>query len=74
MFAATVNDDRFLVDATGNSRWWTIAVRLIRYDHDIDLQQLYAQLAAELEGGEQWWLTPKEERQLAEYNLSATAA
>jgi putative DNA primase/helicase len=69
VFAATVNDDRFLVDATGNSRWWTIAAKLIRYEHGIDMQQLYAQLAEQLKAGEQWWLTPKEERQLAEYNM-----
>jgi putative DNA primase/helicase len=69
VFAATVNDDRFLVDSTGNSRWWTIAIHKMRWHHDVDMQQLYAQLAVALEGNERWWLTPAEERQLAEYNL-----
>jgi putative DNA primase/helicase len=69
VFAATVNDANFLVDATGNRRWWTIAVKKMRWKHDIDMQQLYAQLAVELAAGERWWLAPAEERLLAEYNL-----
>lgn len=69
VFAATVNEEKFLVDQTGNSRFWTISLRGIRFDHDIDMQQLFAQLAVCLEGGEQWWLTKAEDKQLAEYNL-----
>jgi putative DNA primase/helicase len=68
VFAATVNEDRFLIDHTGNSRWWTIPVQGIRHNHNIDMQQLFAQLALLLET-EKWWLTKSEERQLAEYNL-----
>jgi putative DNA primase/helicase len=68
VFAATVNEDRFLVDQTGNSRFWTISLRYIRHQHDIDMQQVFAQAAACLEQGEQWWLTKAEDRQLAEYN------
>ncbi len=69
VFAATVNDDAFLVDPTGNSRWWTIAVDKLDYDHGIDMQQLFAQLAVNFEAGDQWWLTPEEEQQLAAYNV-----
>lgn len=69
VFAATVNDDNFLVDPTGNSRFWTISVETLDYTHKIDMQQLFAQLKAELDGGEQWWLDADEDRQLAEYNL-----
>lgn len=69
VFAATVNDERFLVDTTGNRRWWTIAVRGLHHNHDIDMQQLFAQLAVDIEGGEQHWLTETEARSLAEYNL-----
>lgn len=68
VFAATVNDSRFLVDSTGNSRWWTIAVVKLDADHGIDMQQLYAQLALDVKAGAQWWLTPDEEAQLAEVN------
>lgn len=65
---ASVNSATFLVDETGNSRFWTIAVESINYAHDIDMQQLFAQLALEFQAGEQWWLTPDEEMQLAEVN------
>lgn len=65
VFGASVNGYRFLVDDTGNSRFWTISAEKIDYNHQIDLQQLYAQLAVMLEGGAQWWLTPDEEATLA---------
>ena len=39
-FAATVNDDKFLIDPTGNSRWWTVPVESLDYEHEIDMQQV----------------------------------
>ena len=68
VFCASVNDANFLVDTTGNSRWWTIPVTAVKHDHGIDMQQLFAQVAVLYEGGEQWWLTPEEEALLAEQN------
>jgi putative DNA primase/helicase len=68
VFAATVNEEKFLVDQTGNRRFWTISLRGINYRHAIDMQQLFAQLAVWLNAGEKWWLTKAEEKQLAEYN------
>ncbi|MDE2441603.1 MAG: hypothetical protein KGP14_11310, partial [Betaproteobacteria bacterium] len=68
VFLATVNQSDYLVDATGNSRWWTIPVVEIDYNHNINMQQVWAQLADRFEAGDQWWLTPKEELQLAEWN------
>ncbi len=68
VFAATVNEERFLVDHTGNSRWWTIAVESFDFQHGIDMQQVYAQLAVALDGEDQWWLTQAEEKRLADYN------
>lgn len=67
-FCATVNDSNFLVDSTGNSRWWTIPVIQILYQHVIDMQQLFAQLAVDFESGAQWWLTPDEELLLEQHN------
>ncbi|MBC2666057.1 virulence-associated E family protein [Novosphingobium flavum] len=69
VFAATVNDEAFLVDHTGNSRFWTIAVERLDYDHTIDMQQVFAQLKVEFEAGGQWWLKPSEEESLTRYNL-----
>ncbi len=68
VFCATVNDANFLVDPTGNTRWWTIPVTKINYCHGIDMQQLFAQVAADFENGEPWWLTQAEERCLEEFN------
>lgn len=72
VFAATVNESAFLVDTTGNSRWWTIAVAKLDFRHGIDMQQLFAQLAAELAGGGEWWLSLAEEASLAERNARHT--
>ena len=68
VFIATVNGDNFLCDPTGNSRWWTIAVDRLDFQHSIDMQQVFAQLAVEVDGGAQWWLTSEEEEQLEAWN------
>jgi putative DNA primase/helicase len=68
VFCATVNDSNFLVDSTGNSRWWTVPVIWINYQHGIDMQQLFAQLAIDFDNGAQWWLTPEEELNLEQHN------
>ena len=70
VFGASVNDNHFLVDDTGNSRWWTIACESINFEHGIDMQQLFAQMAVYFRGGEQWWLTLEEEQMLDEINRS----
>ncbi len=69
VFFATVNRSDFLVDNTGNSRWWTLPVIAIDYNHGIDMQQVFAQLAVRLADGAQWWLTPEEERELDAWNV-----
>ncbi|MBL0428720.1 VapE domain-containing protein [Ramlibacter alkalitolerans] len=68
VFAATVNETNFLVDLTGNTRWWTLPAVKIDHQHRIDMQQVYAQLAVDFAKGEQWWLTSAEEVQLEECN------
>ena len=68
VFYATVNQGDFLVDLTGNTRWWTIPVVAVDYDHSIDMQQLFAQLAVEFEAGEEWWLDEEEETMLEYQN------
>lgn len=68
IFAASVNDPQFLIDGTGNSRFWTIPVKEIDYEHVIDMQQVFAELKVSLENGDQWWLTQSEEEKLAQIN------
>ncbi|HMW40486.1 MAG TPA: VapE family protein [Saprospiraceae bacterium] len=73
VFCATVNDQNFLVDSTGNSRWWTIPLVKVNYQHGIDMQQLFAQLAVDFNRGEPWWLTSDEEKLLEIQNAGHRA-
>lgn len=69
VFCATVNARHFLVDDTGNSRWWTIPVIAMNYQHGIDMQQLWAQVRSKFGSADfQWWLTPDEEAALEATN------
>lgn len=68
VFVATVNDRNFLVDDTGNSRFWTLPLVAIDYLHTVDMQQLFAQLHVDYMAGAEWWLTRDEEARLAECN------
>ncbi|GHV55008.1 hypothetical protein FACS1894216_16210 [Synergistales bacterium] len=65
VFAASVNEPQFLVDNTGNSRFWSIPVIGVHHDHPINMQQVYAQLLVE---GGQWWLTAEEDDRLSLVN------
>jgi predicted P-loop ATPase len=68
VFCATVNEENFLVDHTGNSRWWTLPLVAINFQHDINMQQVFAQLALDVAAGAQWWLTKAEEVALEQHN------
>lgn len=73
MFAASVNDPNFLIDRTGNSRWWTIPVTRLDYEHNVDMQQLFAELAVGIKDGETWWLSREEEAELEQQNAQFRA-
>lgn len=68
VFCATVNEENFLVDHTGNTRWWTLPLVAINYKHDIDMQQVFAQLMLDVEAGAEWWLSKDEETLLEQHN------
>ena len=68
VFAATVNHANFLVDDTGNSRWWVIPVKSVNWRHGIDMAQLFAQLLLMLREGAEWWLDEEEEALLELHN------
>ena len=61
-FIGTVNDHKFLADATGSRRFWAVEIegKLI-WDHGIDMQQVFAQAHAEWMSGEDWNLTDDED-------------
>lgn len=68
VFIATANGSDFLTDPSGSTRWGVIAVERVVYEHDIDMQQLWAQLAVDFRAEKQWWLDKAEEAQLASWN------
>ncbi|HDQ5285852.1 TPA: PriCT-2 domain-containing protein [Raoultella ornithinolytica] len=68
VFFASVNPKHFLADDTGNVRWWTIPVTDVNYTHDIDTQQLWAEVAQLYRDGERWWLDRDEEAALENIN------
>ena len=69
VFFASVNEETFLVDDGQNTRWWTIPVVALDYTHNLNMQQLWAQVKQQFfDKGEQWWLTKEEERLLIMQN------
>lgn len=60
VFFASVNDEQFLHDPTGNTRWWTIAVDTLDNRHTIDVQQLWAEVLTLFRAGETWHLSRDE--------------
>lgn len=74
VFCASVNDLQYLQDTTGNSRWWTVPCISIKYDHGIDLAQLWAEALHLYRSGERWWLGEDEERSLTRSNKTFESA
>lgn len=67
---ATGNQERFLVDETGNRRWFCFHVKNIDDPRcwTLDYDQLYAQLRDEYLDGFQYYLTKKEEELMDNQN------
>jgi putative DNA primase/helicase len=68
VFFASVNDSRFLSDNTGNRRYWTIDCTGIDYQHQIDMQQFWAEVKTLYQAGESWYLDEDELASLNESN------
>lgn len=68
MLAGTVNDPVFLVDPTGNRRWWTIPVVGFERNHGLDMQQVWAEVYERVKAGLVWYLNDDEVRRLGELN------
>ncbi len=71
-FIATVNEDEFLVDTTGNRRFWTVHVSNIDLDalDRYDFKRLWAGIYElwQTEGEQSFRLSNEEQRDLAESN------
>lgn len=74
VFGASVNDEMFLADPTGNRRFWTVPAEALYLDHNIDMQQLWAEVLEMWKAGERWYLTMAETGQLNDHNDDYTVA
>lgn len=64
-FIASVNDERFLRDDTGNRRYWVIEqIGNIDFEHKIDMQQVFAQARHMYLSGFRFWLDKDEQEKL----------
>ena len=68
VFVASANGSDFLNDPTGSTRWGIIPVEAVDYEHGVDMQQLYAQLAVDFADGAGWWLTAEQEAGMEAWN------
>jgi putative DNA primase/helicase len=74
VFGATVNDEQYLHDPTGNRRFWTVEVEGFDLDHSIDMQQLWAEVLQLWRSGQAWSLDQVEVAELNVHNEAYTAA
>lgn len=68
VFFGSVNDEQFLVDSTGNRRYWTLNTTSIDYDHGFDMQQVWAEVWNEYQNGAKWYLESEELKELNSSN------
>jgi predicted P-loop ATPase len=58
VFAGSTNDETYLVDTTGNRRFWVVACSRIEIDAiKGDRDQLWAEAVTRFRAGERWYLT-----------------
>ena len=76
VFLGSTNEQRFLSDYTGNRRIFVIAAESLDYAHNIDVDQLWAEIVTLYNKGEKWWLDDNipEEAQAIEYQQIRNAS
>lgn len=65
---ATVNNPFYLKDPTGNRRFWTVACKSVKSYHEIDAQQLWAEVYVLYQDGEKWALNGDEREKVRTHN------
>jgi len=61
IFGGTTNDEKYLVDPTGNRRFWPIrCITIDLYGLKRDRDQLWAEAVKRYQAGEQWHLTDRD--------------
>lgn len=68
VFVASVNPWHFLVDESGNRRFWTIECEKVDSYHTIDMQQLWREVYDKWKDGDTWRLNTNEKEELKEIN------
>lgn len=69
VFIATVNDERFLADKTGNRRYWTLDVESIDNNTPVDVNTMWGEVMKLYRTGTvKPWLTKGEQALLADIN------
>lgn len=68
VFFASVNDEEFLNDPTGNRRFWTISCKDIDYNHKVDMQQVWAEFRTFYDAGESFYLSSEDIGELNAHN------
>lgn len=68
VFIATVNQEKFLIDLSGNRRFWTVAVKSINYQHNFDMLQVWAEVKHEWLNGHLTYLDQNAQNKLNERN------
>lgn len=66
--AASVNPRFYLHDETGNRRFWTVACKEVNSYHEIDMQQLWAEIYSYLKQGKNWRITAEERKLVDKIN------
>ncbi len=69
IFSGSVNPKQYLHDDTGNRRFWTIeTTERLNPDHDVDIQQVWAQAYQYYLDGVRHFLTKEENQMLNDHN------
>lgn len=66
--AASVNAQTYLHDDTGNRRFWTVACEKVDSYHNINMQQLWAEIYHLLINGRDWRITAEEKKLVDKIN------